>query len=282
MFGLHELYRDWKQRPDKQDAEPGSTALSTGLSAIGYVDIIRIPAHVLEQHLFPCIELDTPPLSALAERPLLDDSLLQWAGEQHFINGTETMLIDMTRCVRCDECVRACAATHGGNPRFIRSGPVHDQWMVAHACMHCVDPVCMIDCPTGAIHRETDTGAVVINPETCIGCATCADACPYGNIRMVELCERDGRSVVDDVSRASIQRATKCDLCINNFGGPACVRACPQDALVRVDFTHSPHEGAARCGNGEVAIERPPDSFHDRHSPPWPRSFSCIKPSIGG
>ena len=245
VFGLHELYRDWKQRADKQDAEPGSTALSTGLSAVGYVDIIRIPAHVLEQHLFPCIELDTPPLSALAERPLLDDSLLQWAGEQHFINGTETMLIDMTRCVRCDECVRACAATHGGNPRFIRSGPVHDQWMVAHACMHCVDPVCMIDCPTGAIHRETDTGAVVINPETCIGCATCADACPYGNIRMVELCEKDGRSVVDDVSRASIQRATKCDLCVDNFGGPACVRACPQDALVRIDFTHSPEEGAA-------------------------------------
>ncbi len=243
VFGLHELYEDWKRSAAGDDeARPG--ALQTGISAVGYVDIIRIPAHILEEHLFPCIDLDEPPLSSMAERPLLDDSLLQWAGEEHFINGTKTMLIDLTRCVRCDDCVRACAATHDGNPRFIRNGPVHDQWMVAHACMHCVDPVCMVDCPTGAIHRELDSGAVTINPETCIGCATCAEACPYGNIRMVELCEDDGRSIVDEVTRASISRATKCDLCVDNFGGPACVRACPQDALKRVDFAHLPREGA--------------------------------------
>ncbi|MGI9487376.1 MAG: cyclic nucleotide-binding domain-containing protein [Geminicoccaceae bacterium] len=244
VFGLHELHRDWSRTAESDRGEFEPVALETGLSAIGYVDVIRIPAHVLEKHLFPCIDLEEPPLSALAERPLLDDSLLQWAGEEHFINGTKTMLIDLTRCVRCDDCVRACAATHGGNPRFIRSGPVHDQWMVAHACMHCVDPVCMVDCPTGAIHRERDSGAVTINPETCIGCATCAEACPYGNIRMVELCEEDGRSIVDEVTRASISRATKCDLCVDNFGGPACVRACPQDALKRVDFAHLPREGA--------------------------------------
>ncbi len=244
VFGLHELHKDWQRKAAGNDAEASSPALETGLSAIGYVDIIRIPAHVLEKHLFPCIDIEDPPLSTLAERPLLDDSLLHWVGEEHFINGTKTMLIDLARCVRCDECVRACAATHDGNPRFIRTGPVHDQWMVAHACMHCVDPVCMIDCPTGAIHRELDSGAVTINPKTCIGCATCADACPYDNIRMVELCEDDGRPIVDEATRASIFRATKCDLCVDNFGGPACVRACPQDALQRVDLAHLPKKGA--------------------------------------
>lgn len=243
VFGLHELHQDWLRRSAGDDANDRPATLETGLSAIGYVDIIRIPAHVLETHLFPCIDLEEPPLSALANRPLLDDSLLHWVGEEHFINGTKTMLIDLARCVRCDECVRACAATHDGNPRFIRSGPVHDQWMVAHACMHCVDPVCMIDCPTGAIHRELDSGAVTINPKTCIGCATCAEACPYGNIRMVELCEDDGRPIVDEATRASIYRATKCDLCVDNFGGPACVRACPQDALQRVDLAHLPRKG---------------------------------------
>ena len=242
VFGLHELYQDW-QRSDDEHAGAGPVTLETGLSAIGYVDIIRIPAPVLEEHLFPVIDLkEEPPLSALAERPILHDSLLQWAGEEHFINGTKTMLIDLARCVRCDECVRACASTHGGNPRFIRTGPIHDHWMVPHACMHCVDPVCMIDCPTGAIHRERDSGAVIINSETCIGCATCAEACPYGNIRMVELCEEDGSTIVDEASRASIQRATKCDFCVDNFGGPACVRACPQDALQRVDFAHLPRQ----------------------------------------
>lgn len=242
VFGLDELYQDWQKASDeKTEIEP--VTLETGLSAIGYVDIIRIPAPILEQHLFPVIELDKePPLSALAAQPLLHDSLLQWAGEEHLINGTKTMLIDLTRCVRCDECVRACASTHNGNPRFIRSGPVHDQWMVPHACMHCVDPVCMIDCPTGAIHRERDSGVVIINPETCIGCATCADSCPYGNIRMVELCEEDGSTIVDETSRASIQRATKCDFCVDNFGGPACVRACPHDALQRVNLAHLPRQ----------------------------------------
>jgi Fe-S-cluster-containing dehydrogenase component/CRP-like cAMP-binding protein len=243
VFGLHELHGDWRRKTAGDDADTTSTVLETGLSAIGYVNIIRIPAHVLEKHLFPCIDLEDPPLSTLAERPLLDDSLLHWVGEEHFINGTKTMLIDLARCVRCDECVRACAATHDGNPRFIRTGPVHDRWMVAHACMHCVDPVCMIDCPTGAIHRELDSGAVTINPKTCIGCATCAEACPYGNISMVELCEDDGRPIVDEATRASIYRATKCDFCVDNFGGPACVRACPQDALQRVDLAHLARKG---------------------------------------
>lgn len=239
VFGLHELYHHW-QRSTESGGEPADDiALETGLSAIGYVDIIRIPAHVLEQHLFPVLDLKDPPLSALASRSLMQDSLIHWAGEEHFINGTQAMVIDLERCVRCDDCVRACAATHNGNPRFLRDGPVHDHWMVAHACMHCIDPVCMIDCPTGAIHRERETGSVIINPESCIGCATCADSCPYGNIRMVELCEDDGSSIVDETSRAPIQRATKCDLCVDNFGGPACVRACPQDALTRIDFIRS-------------------------------------------
>ena len=59
--------------------------------------------------------------------------------------------------------------------------------MVANACMHCVDPVCMIGCPTGAIHRESIEGQVVINDRTCVGCATCANSCPYDNIQMVEI-----------------------------------------------------------------------------------------------
>jgi Fe-S-cluster-containing dehydrogenase component len=131
--------------------------------------------------------------------------------------------------------VRACASTHDGNPRFIRQGKTFDHWMVANACMHCVDPVCMIGCPTGAIHRASE-GEVVINDSTCIGCGTCAASCPYQNIRLVEVNDPEGRPLVDQATGAPIQRATKCDLCISNPGGPACVRACPHDALARVDF----------------------------------------------
>jgi Fe-S-cluster-containing dehydrogenase component len=146
------------------------------------------------------------------------------------------MVIDMDRCTRCDDCVRACAATHDGNARFLRHGPMVDNLMVANACMHCVDPVCMIGCPTGAIHRTSIGGEVVINPSTCIGCGICAANCPYDAIRMVEVRAKGGSFWVDD-QQQPILKATKCDLCIEQTGGPACQRACPHDALVRTDLT---------------------------------------------
>jgi Fe-S-cluster-containing hydrogenase component 2 len=94
----------------------------------------------------------------------------------------------------------------------------------------------MIGCPTGAIHRSLEGGTVVINDDTCIGCSTCAKACPYDNIRMVEIHDKNGRPLIDPNSNQPIVKATKCDLCIDQWGGPACVRACPHDALERVDF----------------------------------------------
>jgi Fe-S-cluster-containing dehydrogenase component len=164
------------------------------------------------------------------------DELLEFMVAQRFINGRATMLIDLDRCTRCDDCVRACAATHDNNPRFIRQGPETSGVMVASACMHCVDPVCMIGCPTGAIYRENIEGLVGIDADTCIGCSICANSCPYGTIQMVALHDEDGLPVVTEETGAPIRRATKCDLCIDQPGGPACVNACPHDALVRVDM----------------------------------------------
>jgi Fe-S-cluster-containing hydrogenase component 2 len=150
--------------------------------------------------------------------------------------------------VRCDDCVKACSSTHGGNPRFIRHGRTFDHWMVANACMHCRDPVCMIGCPTGAIHRHVTAGVVVINDDTCIGCGTCANSCPYDNIRLVEISNPSGNAVVDDEGRA-IVKATKCDLCVEQLGGPACARACPHDALRRVSAsTLVEHEATTGSG----------------------------------
>ena len=77
---------------------------------------------------------------------------------------------------------------------------------------------------------------VVINDDACIGCGTCANSCPYDNIRLVQIRDSAGRTIVDQGNQQPIFKATKCDLCINQPGGPACVRACPHDALRRVDF----------------------------------------------
>ena len=227
-FGLEELYNGWKA---------GETInMTASLTALGYVDALRVPAQVLEEHVFPHLEEGAIGHHEQVERTLAEDALLEFAVEERFINATQAMLIDLDRCVRCDDCVRACASTHGGNPRFIRHGKTFDHWMVTNACMHCTDPVCMIGCPTGAIHRSQIGGSVVINDDTCIGCSTCASSCPYNNIRMVEIRSSDSHVLVDPDSGQPILKATKCDLCYTNPGGPACVQACPHDALARVDF----------------------------------------------
>jgi Fe-S-cluster-containing dehydrogenase component len=110
--------------------------------------------------------------------------------------------------------------------------------MFAHACMHCEDPVCMIGCPTGAIHRDTQSGLVQIKESICIGCKTCAESCPYDNIRMVASRDHHGRARVDQSSGQPILKASKCDLCVDVSGEPSCQTACPHDALVRLDLSN--------------------------------------------
>lgn len=227
-FGLDELLEAWESGAD--------CAYETSLTALGYLHVLRIPFSVLAELVFPKLARPAKRLIDAASRPIADDAFLEWAVEQRFINGTKTMVIDLEKCTRCDDCVRACADTHGGNPKFIRHGQKLDHWMVANACMQCVDPVCMIGCPTGAIYRTTGGGVVVINDLTCIGCGTCANACPYDNIRLVPIREKDGQPVLDPVSREAIVKATKCDLCESLPSGPSCQRACPHDALKRVDI----------------------------------------------
>ena len=93
----------------------------------------------------------------------------------------------------------------------------------------------MIECPTGAIHRNQLQGNVIINDQTCIGCSRCANNCPYHAIRMVEIRDRQGNLQIDSRNQPIVQ-ATKCDLCVDQIGGPACHRACPHDALQRIDL----------------------------------------------
>jgi Fe-S-cluster-containing hydrogenase component 2 len=52
----------------------------------------------------------------------------------------------------------------------------------------------------------------------------------------VETRDHSGFFILDEVARTPIMKATKCDLCIDQLGGPACARACPHDALIRMDM----------------------------------------------
>lgn len=210
--------------------------LARSLRAVGYVDLLVIPTEVVLELILPKLGGEALlELSREASDSELPARTLDYLVDRRFMNATQAMVIDLDRCTRCDDCVRACAQTHDGNPRFVRQGPTHNHLQFANACLQCVDPVCMIGCPTGAIHRDAETGVVRINEPTCVGCSTCANSCPYQNIRMVQIREPGGAIVVDQESGLPIVKATKCDLCADSLGGPACQRACPHDALVRID-----------------------------------------------
>jgi len=243
-YGFREIAHNWRNK----DA-PVNFQFS--LRAIGYAHLLIVPTRVMEEIVLPSLPeselpepvqnaqggLDSKPAAESGAREKVGSEILEFLTENRFFNGTASMVVDLDRCTRCDDCVRACASTHDNNPRFLRHGPTAGRLMVANACMHCADPVCMIGCPTGAIHRESFAGQVVINPDTCIGCKACFNNCPYDAIRMVEVRDENGEFMVDKEMKP-IAKATKCDLCVESYGGPACERACPHGALTRINLNN--------------------------------------------
>ena len=75
----------------------------------------------------------------------------------------------------------------------------------------------MTGCPVGCLHKDPETGMTVVNPTHCIGCHSCAMACPFGAPKF----DPQGKIV-------------KCDGCADRVRRgypPACVRVCPTGAL---------------------------------------------------
>jgi Fe-S-cluster-containing dehydrogenase component len=167
-------------------------------------------------------------------------SLLSFGVDHQLVNGQSIMVINLDRCTRCDDCVTACATAHDGYPRFAREGKKIGNIMFPHSCMHCVDPLCMDGCPSGALHRSEEKGEVLINLDTCVGCTMCETNCIYDNIVSLPIAEGVNPSgEIEYKSNTSnpkpILKAMKCDLCVET-GDPACVRSCPHDAMKRLTF----------------------------------------------
>jgi Fe-S-cluster-containing dehydrogenase component/CRP-like cAMP-binding protein len=162
------------------------------------------------------------------------------------------LTIDQETCVRCGHCAWSCDSLYGV-ARLVRRGDKvvtrvgaqrHEKnLLVPNSCQHCKNPVCMIDCPTGAIGRESG-GEVFIREDLCTGCGNCSKACPWENIQMAP---RPQGSTIAESLRQSLQTnrpaaevfpeiAVKCDLC-RTYEAPACVQACPTEAIARLDPT---------------------------------------------
>ena len=192
----------------------------------------------------------------MAGQPQSGD-LISFLMQQGLGEATDVLLIDETLCIGCDNCERACAETHGGTSRLDReAGPTFAHIHVPTSCRHCEDPHCMTDCPPDAIGRSPN-GEVYIR-DNCIGCGNCERNCPYGVIQMATAApEKPGLfswllfgagpgpgevpASQDAASKGpnagagkGPKKAVKCDMCRDLTGGPACVRACPTGAAIRI------------------------------------------------
>jgi formate dehydrogenase iron-sulfur subunit len=165
--------------------------------------------------------------------------LAAYASETGAVAQGWGMLIDVTRCVGCNSCARACKESNGlppaGNaPRaldsdtytFVDIRPLAAangqavQRYVKRQCMHCLNAACVSACPAAAMVKS-DAGPVVYRPERCLGCRYCQIACPFGVPRF-------------EWDNGTAPVISKCWFCYNRLQDgkqPACVEACPSGAL---------------------------------------------------
>jgi Fe-S-cluster-containing dehydrogenase component/DMSO reductase anchor subunit len=179
--------------------------------------------------------------------------------------------VDLDRCSGCKACVAACHALNGLDE--------HESWRevgalmsndwrqpfrqtVPTACHHCVDPACLNGCPVLAYEKDSVTGIVRHLDDQCIGCQYCVMMCPY------------------EVPKYSEKRGIvrKCDMCSDRLAAgeaPACVQACPgeairittveTDALV-IDFRDSRTENSFLPSTPDPAITVPTTRFVSRQT----------------
>jgi formate dehydrogenase iron-sulfur subunit len=172
--------------------------------------------------------------------------------------------VDLDRCSGCKACVTACHALNGLDETEtwrdvgLLLGDVGGLPVLQHvttACHHCVDPGCMSACPTQAYIKDPTTGIVKHLDDQCFGCTYCVLACPY--------------EVPKYHAKKGIVR--KCDLCSSRLKqgeAPACVQACPHEAI-RIALV-STSEARSRALQGEFLAASP----DPRHTLPTTRYHS--------
>jgi len=150
------------------------------------------------------------------------------------------ILTDVTKCIGCEECVKACREYNKLPPErpwrwlssitdlsssrwttIFRERGDDDDRFVRKQCRHCLEPACVEACIVGAI-QKTPEGPVIYDPEICIGCRYCMVACPW---------EIPRYSWEDTVPY--IQKCNMCYERVTEEGKqPACIDACPTHATI--------------------------------------------------
>ena len=237
---VHELYGVASFYPEFHLSAPPRVTMN-------HADLLRIPKATLDRFVANHPDVAAC-LTRTADRRRVRDQVrpgtgdvaprtlaLQQYVDQQLYEGRSLLPIDLDRCTRCDECVRGCAASHGGVGRLIRDGQRFDKYLVPTACRSCHDPECLGGCPVDAIHRTAEGGLAIVVEDHCGGCGFCfgqdmdanhaGTGCPYGNISPVPVTRVDPKTHEQRPGRV----ATVCDLdgCTPEGVEPSCVYACP-------------------------------------------------------
>lgn len=139
--------------------------------------------------------------------------------------------LDVEKCIACGACVVACNDQNDIDTSVMspfrkiadyeyKTDKGTEFKYISVSCMHCDDAACITGCPSACIAKDPDTDLTIYDNTNCIGCHSCSMACPVGASSFL-----NGKMV-------------KCDGCIVRLEHgmkPACVMACPSDALEMVE-----------------------------------------------
>ena len=161
-------------------------------------------------------------------------------------------LIRNDRCIGCHACSTACKSENevplGVNRTWVKSVetgsfPNVTRHFQVTRCNHCANPPCARICPVTAMYQRED-GIVEFDPDVCIGCKACLQACPYDAI------------YVDPESGT----AAKCHYCAHRTDiglEPACVVVCPEHAIIAGDIDDPLSEISKMLAENQVTVRKP-------------------------
>ncbi len=150
------------------------------------------------------------------------------------------VVCDIDHCIECKTCASACFYGHQGVPA-VAYGEMPEV-AAPVICRQCDDAPCVAACPVEAMYRD-EQGIVHRRRFLCIGCTSCAFACPFG--------------VID--RNLSFHTVGKCDLCMDRVPEglqPRCVASCPTGALKFAEYEEVEKEGLMVIG-GRIVGQHP-------------------------